>query len=79
MTTIKAGLYVEWRSDGDRWPFVFFKGRVLDVPTSGKWLGKALVDDFSGLCPRAVAVTRLVVSKVQARPAPLGGAPKRAA
>lgn len=72
-TTIKAGMFVEWRSEGERRPFVFFKGRVLDVPTSGKWLGKVLVDDDTGLCPRAIRVERLVVSRVQARSVNLGG------
>lgn len=72
-TTIKAGMFVEWRSDGERRPFVFFKGRVLDIPTKGVWLGKVLIDDGSGLNPRAVEVKRLVVAKVQARSVPLGG------
>lgn len=60
MTTIKPRMRVEWRSTGNRRPFVFFKGVVLDVPTTGPWLGKALVDDGSGLNPRAVDITRLV-------------------
>ena len=59
-TSIKAGIRVEWRSHGNRRPFVFFKGKVLDVPTTGPWVGKALVDDGSYLNPRAVDVTKLV-------------------
>lgn len=52
MTTIKNGMRVEWRSTGNRRPFVFFRGKVLDVPTTGPWLGKALVDDGSGMNPQ---------------------------
>lgn len=73
MTSIKRGIRVEWRSTGERRPFIFFKGVVLDVPTKGVWLGKALVDDGSGLQPRAVDVTRLMPIKTSARSAPLGG------
>lgn len=72
-TGIKRGIRVEWRSTGDRRPFVFFKGTVLDVPTKGVWLGKALVDDGSGLNPRAVEVSRLMPIKGSARSVPLGG------
>lgn len=60
MTTIKNGMRVEWRSTGNRRPFVFFRGKVLDVPTTGPWLGKALVDDGSGMNPRAVDISKLV-------------------
>jgi hypothetical protein len=73
-TSIKRGMRVEWRSTGERRPFVFFRGTVLDVPTAGTWLGKALVDDDSGLNPRAVDVTRLIPSKAERRSVPLGGA-----
>lgn len=71
--TIKRHMRVEWRSTGERRPFVFFKGTVLDVPTKGVWLGKALVDDGSGLNPRAVDITRLVEVRGSHRSAPLGG------
>lgn len=73
MTTIKRGARVEWRSTGERRPFVFFKGVVLDVPTKGKWLGKALIDDGSGLNPRAVDITRLTHATASFRSVPLGG------
>lgn len=58
---IRRGMHVEWRSEGDRRPYVFFKGRVLDVPTTGTWKGTALVDDGSGLNPRAVKTSRLSI------------------
>lgn len=60
-TTIKPGTRVTWRSEGERRPFVFFTGRVLDVPTTGPWVGTALVDDGSGMNPRAVKTKRLSV------------------
>ena len=73
MTTIKRGMRVEWRSTGSRRPFVFFKGTVLDVPTKGTWLGRALIDDGSGLAPRAVDITKLTAAKASFRATPLGG------
>lgn len=72
-TSIKRGMRVEWRSLGERRPFVFFRGTVLDVPTAGVWLGTALVNDDSGLNPRAVDVRRLIPSKAAPRSVPLGG------
>jgi hypothetical protein len=73
VTSIRRGMRVEWRSTGERRPFVFFRGTVLDVPTKGVWAGKALVDDGSGLNPRAVDITRLMPTKAAARSIPLGG------
>lgn len=73
MTLIKRGAHVEWRSTGERRPFVFFKGTVLYVPAKGRWLGWALIDDHSGLTPRTVAITRLTHSTASPRSVNLGG------
>lgn len=72
MSTIKRGVRVEWRSLGEKRPFVWFKGVVTDVPTEGKWLGVALIKE-DGRTARHVDITRLVVSTSQARSTPLGG------
>lgn len=71
--TICKGMRVEWRSTGDRRPFVFFRGTVVSLPTKGKWLGRALIDDGSGMNPRAVDVSKLCAIKPSARFASLGG------
>lgn len=74
MTPIKAGIRVTWRSTGGAVPYVWFHGKVLMVPTEGKWLGVALVADDVGT-PRHVSIDRLLPSnKLSARSTPLGGA-----
>lgn len=71
MTLIKRGLRVEWRSMGDRRPFVWFHGTVIELPTVGKWIGVALIDeDGEGRKPRHVTLTRLVISADQRKPLP---------
>lgn len=76
MTMIKRGLRVEWRSMGDRRPFVWFHGTVVALPTVGKWIGTALIDEDGDRTSRHVTLSRLVISKDQRAPQPTlsGGA-----
>lgn len=46
---------------GDRRPFVFFKGKVIYTPKTGKWVGTVLVQEDSGLPPRHVTINRLIL------------------